>query len=126
MLHTDLPFIPILMGIILIFYANLVCFRFFSKLIFHLHVQKLSVFFFLIRSTRSIDSLHRRINTDNIVRSYRYYFLLHIIKCGIEIDINTLVVTIPNFDSARLFTLSFICLHYLLSTFKSRLHHYFQ
>ena len=48
-------------------------------------------------------------------------FLWYIIKCSIEIDINILDVTIPNIDSAELFTLSFIRLHYLLSIFTSRL-----
>ena len=43
------------------------------------------------------------------------------IKENMEIDINILVVTIPNIDSAKLFTLSFIHLRYLLSIFTSTL-----
>ena len=67
------------------------------------------------RPTRSTDSLHKRINTDDIVILYRYCFLLYIIEYGIEIDINILVVTISNIDSAELFTL-FICAAFSLSS----------
>ena len=56
---------------------------------------------------------------DDIVMISILIFLFYIIKCGIEIDINILVVTIPSIDSAELFTLSFIRQRYLLSIFTS-------
>ena len=129
-----------LIGIIPIFYGNWVRFRFSEYLgnipIFFRtkfsppRLKTLFIFFlflFLIRPTRSTENVHKRIDTENIIIIYRYcFFLLYIIKCEIEIDINISVVTTPNIDSAELFTLSFIHLCYHLSIFTSRLCCYFQ
>ena len=87
------------------------------------HLQLKTFHFFLIRPKRLTDSLHKRINTDNMIYGYCFFFffLLYLIRSGIETDINMLVVTAPNVHSGE-----FIRLHNRLSIFTSRLCGYFQ
>ena len=97
-IHTDL------IGIILIFYGNLVHFRF-SK-----YLGNIPIFFQTKFSPpmRSTGSLHKRINTGDIIMKYRYwFFIIYIIYQSL---------TAPNIDSAE-----FICLHNRFSIFTSRL-----
>ena len=77
--------------------------KFGSFLIFRIF-RKHFIFFF----TRSADNLCKRINLDDIVTLNTDIVFYYIIKCGVEIGTNILVVTIPKIDSAELFILSLI------------------
>ena len=89
-----------------------ICWKYsdFFRNLFSLSTLKKKIIFSFFKINRQ----HLTINVDAIVILNIDIVFYYIIKCVIEIGTSILVVTIPNIDSAELFTLSLIRLHFTI------------